>query len=305
MHSNRKFGKIAVTGASGFLGQNLCSYLEDGGYDISKYSRRDFPGFEKVNYFDHHQLAERLDGIETIVHLAGIAHNPSSSIDKSAYKNAIYDTSLNLLNAALATGCKRIIFASTCKVYGESSGNAILSEDSMCRPLTPYGIMKLKIEDELMRVRQQIHINILRFPPIYGAGMRGAIKYLFKAARYYLPLPVESFEHNRTFLSIENAVRFIEAGVRGNLETPILIPHEGQPTSVGKFYTYLWLAAHDENMPETLHWKLPGGIKSALEHLRLLEPLFRPFAMRSKHRIDSNMLALVAPIDSMRKFFHG
>ncbi len=57
--------------------------------------------------------------------------------------------SLNLVEAMLEAGCDKIVFSSTCAVYGESDGT-VLTEESPTRPINAYGSSKRAV-DEILR----------------------------------------------------------------------------------------------------------------------------------------------------------
>lgn len=109
---------------------------------------------------------------DAILHIAG------QSSGEISFEDPVYDLSCNttstlrLLNYAVATGCKRFIYASTMSVYGEQSGKEQFSEIDDANPKSFYAVGKLASENYMKIYKQQYDIDFtsLRYFNIYGAG---------------------------------------------------------------------------------------------------------------------------------------
>jgi UDP-glucose 4-epimerase len=134
--------KIFLTGAAGFIASNLLDrLLADGhhvtGYDNFSTGQSAFlkaalgaPGFRlhQHDLLDKAALTEAMAGAELVVHMAGRepvyseAPNPVANLEQNTVATS------NVLEAMRATGVKRIAFASTASVYGESAMSPIPEE---------------------------------------------------------------------------------------------------------------------------------------------------------------------------------
>jgi UDP-glucose 4-epimerase len=83
--------------------------------------------------------------IEAVIHLAAHALVSESMTNPSMYFRNNVAAGITLLDAMAACGVKRIVFSSTCAVYGEPVDSPI-TEDSRRRPANPYGESKLAFE---------------------------------------------------------------------------------------------------------------------------------------------------------------
>jgi UDP-glucose 4-epimerase len=250
--------RFAITGGRGFLGRNVAAHLRALGHEVTLLGRTpqaaDAPGYRVVRYADPADLGAALAGVDVVLHLAGIAHARVETDAERVYREAVVDVTRSVWLAAVAAGARMFVFASTLKVYGERATDRPLNEDSPCRPESPYGAAKLEAEQWLSAAAAagQTHLVRLRFPPIYGAGMRGAIRHLFRAARWHLPLPLHGYPCDRNFLYVGNAARLIEAIACGRMTRSLYLPHDLERYQVGGFYAAVYRAVHGRDMPPPL-----------------------------------------------------
>ena len=163
---------IGVTGANGFIGQNLCSAL---------LKRKCSLKIDKLETFDRHKYSlEDVSSIERFIndkdvvfHLAGI--NRENSTSKFITVNTL--GTLNLLEAIrLSSSNNRVhlVFSSSLQVYGFRPTPERLSEDSPLRPSNIYGLSKKFAEELIYRycVDYGIQGLILRLSNVYGPGCK-------------------------------------------------------------------------------------------------------------------------------------
>jgi UDP-glucose 4-epimerase len=140
---NRK--KILVTGSNGFIGCNLCAFLEEKGYFVRGTVRNNVRAVsaadEYIQVGDINELTDwqqALVGVDTVIHLAArvhIMHKTAIDPVESFHKVNVLGTE-RLARMAAQAGVKRFIFISSVKVNGEDA----------------YGISKLAAENILKKI---------------------------------------------------------------------------------------------------------------------------------------------------------
>lgn len=188
----KDLGLCLVTGATGFVGQVLVAELLAHGCQVRVFSRSGntvAAGCEQVTgdwVADPEAYKKALQDVETVFHLAGIAHAKAHADD---YKNNSTAT-LALAFQAAESGVKRLIYVSSTKAMSEP-GTELMSEDSGTWPDEPYGYWKRVTEQRLLNEVNIEHICILRPCLIYGAGVKGNLRSMMQAIdhHYFPPLP--------------------------------------------------------------------------------------------------------------------
>jgi len=164
--------KVAVFGASGFVGINVVNALQQAGIEVIASDIRESPHitaeFKPADLLDYDQVAGVVKGSDMVVHLA--ASPLPVSIEKPRLNARInIEGSLNVMDAAREHGVQKIIFSSASSLVGEVKYNPV-DEAHPATPKTPYGVAKYAIEHYL-RVYQELYgLNylIFRFYNIYG-----------------------------------------------------------------------------------------------------------------------------------------
>ena len=184
--------KIAITGATGFVGTNLQDYLKTT-YDVSPIS---------VRYIPNQQFDLKTD---TVIHLAGKAHDLKKVSDPSAYYDANFELTKQLFDAFLLSEASVFIFMSTVKAVADEV-KGVLTEDAIPNPKTHYGIAKHQAEQYILshKLGEGKRAYILRPCMIHGPGNKGNLNLLYHLVAKGLPWPLGAFENQRSFLSIEN-----------------------------------------------------------------------------------------------------
>lgn len=184
--------KITITGASGFVGQNLQGYLK-GSYQIYAFSLR---------YKENQQFVIDSD---VIIHLAGKAHDLKKVSKPSDYYEANYELTKQLFDSFLNSEAKVFIFMSTVKAVADKI-DGILTEEIVPNPKTHYGIAKHQAEEYILskELPEGKRVYILRPCMIHGPGNKGNLNLLYQLVSKGIPWPLGEFENQRSFLSIEN-----------------------------------------------------------------------------------------------------
>lgn len=190
--------KIIITGASGFVGNNLSHFLAQEGNEVVKTSvRGDLWKIEK--------------DAEALIHLAGKAHDTANTSADEDYFIINRDLTIRIFNEFLKSEIKDFIYFSSVKASADTI-DGFLSEDHSSDPKTPYG--KSKREAELFLLSQTLpagkRLFIIRPCMIHGPGNKGNLNLLYKVVEKGIPWPLAGFENRRSFLSISNLNFLIE-----------------------------------------------------------------------------------------------
>ena len=113
-----------------------------------------------------------LEGIDAVVHLAGISNDPIGNEFEKVTKNINQNASVRLANIASSVGVKNFVFASSCSIYGHAS-NKSRKETDLTNPLTAYAQSKIQTESELSNTNLgEMLFTSLRFATACGWSHR-------------------------------------------------------------------------------------------------------------------------------------
>ena len=147
-----------VTGAAGFIGSNIVEELVRRGETVraidnlsTGYLRNLQPWLDKVEFIegsvtDVALLRRAFDGVDYVLHQAAIPSVPRSVEEPMQSHEANATGTLNVLLAARDAGVKRVVFASSSSVYGDSP-TMPKREEMPTQPLSPYAVNKLAGEE--------------------------------------------------------------------------------------------------------------------------------------------------------------
>jgi nucleoside-diphosphate-sugar epimerase len=184
---------ITITGASGFVGKNLQSYLKET-HQINALSVRYIPN-----------QTFQIENVDAIIHLAGKAHDVKKVSNPQDYYEANFELTKQLFDAFLTSKASVFIFLSTVKAVADIVED-VLTEDTIPNPKTHYGIAKQQAEQYILSqdVPENKRVYILRPCMIHGPDNKGNLNLLYKIVAKGLPWPLGAFDNKRSFLSIEN-----------------------------------------------------------------------------------------------------
>jgi nucleoside-diphosphate-sugar epimerase len=175
--------KVLVTGGAGYIGHALIEKLLEEGYGV-RILDRFFFGFDSIRTFLNDKFFSTVKDdiryvdksvfkdIDTVIHLAGIANDPSCEIDVQATRSINLDWAIRSAECAREMGVKRFIFSSSCSVYGQGSSLS-LSEESPLNPVSLYAKLKVEAEEKILKMADRnFVISVLRNATVYGISKR-------------------------------------------------------------------------------------------------------------------------------------
>ncbi|MDP9382644.1 MAG: NAD-dependent epimerase/dehydratase family protein [Chloroflexota bacterium] len=155
------------------------------------------------------------DDTNTVIHLAALTNATLSFERQEATELTNHVGTQNIVRAVQDTpSVNRLIYASTTSVYGPTSG--IVTEESECKPASPYGVFKLKGEQDVLALPKvtngRVKSTALRFATVYGysAGLRVHTVVNIFAFRAAVGIPLEVFgsgEQKRPYIHVRDVAR--------------------------------------------------------------------------------------------------
>lgn len=187
---------ILITGAKGFVGKSLYSFL--GGKKLQlKTSDRNAP-------ID-------LTNVTSVIHLAGKAHDLKKTSTPDEYYQVNTELTKKVFDGFLASNAKVFITLSSVKAVADEVVGT-LTEDFTPNPFTHYGKSKLLAEQYILakEIPDDKRVYILRPCMIHGPGNKGNLNLLYKLVSKGIPWPLGSFKNKRSFCSIDNLMFIIQ-----------------------------------------------------------------------------------------------
>ncbi|MFH1591435.1 MAG: UDP-glucose 4-epimerase GalE [archaeon] len=203
--------RVLVTGGAGYIGSHVALSLLEQGHEVTVLDNVS-TGFSclvpKGARFVHADLAEkdvvektlREDKIEAVMHMAAAAVVSESASDPGKYFRNNVTYAQNLLDAMVAVGVKRLIFSSSCAVYGTPK-KVPIDESHPFAPISTYGWTKLMFERMLQaygRAHGIEHVS-LRYFNAAGAALDSSIGEMHDPETHLIPnvLKVSTGEKER------------------------------------------------------------------------------------------------------------
>ena len=177
--------RVLVTGGAGYIGSIVATHLLAAGHEVvvldnlQRGHRSAVPGdaeFRLADLRDRDGLERAIpDGFDGVLHFAALALVGESVSHPERYYRTNVGGTLNLLEVMQARGIPRLVFSSTCAVYGQPD-EVPISEQAPPRPSNAYGASKLAV-DGMIRNFSQAHglgaVSLRYFNVAGASGSQG------------------------------------------------------------------------------------------------------------------------------------
>jgi UDP-glucose 4-epimerase len=217
--------KVLVTGGAGFIGSHVTDRLIEAGIEVvvldnlssgkrtsvnpqARLHEADIDAKDLLAFFEH----ERFDCVD---------HHAAQMNVRRSVEDPVFDArvnilgSLNLLQAAVATGVKKVVFASTGgAIYGEQLTFPADETHQTC-PMSPYGVAKLAVEKYLAFYEEVYGLpyTALRYANVYGPrqdphGEAGVVAIFSQQLLAHQPAIINGDgEQTRDFIYVDDVAR--------------------------------------------------------------------------------------------------
>jgi len=226
---------VALTGATGFIGQWLLQELPKRGYRLRVLLRR--PSVVPMaaasavvgDLARPMNMAAALADVDAVIHSAGLAH-AMSGLPEDDYRMLNTEATIGLARAARRAGAKRFVFLSSIRAQSGPTADQVLTEDLAPQPTDAYGRSKLAAEHGLAEL--DVDWVALRLVLVYGAGVKGNMAQLLRLARSPYPLPLGALAGRRSVLALDNLAAAVDAVLTapGRLQRPLIVADPGAVT---------------------------------------------------------------------------
>lgn len=177
-----------------------------------------------------------LAGVDVVVHCAARVHvmRETAAAPLAEFRRVNRDATLALARAAVAAGCRRLLFLSSVKVNGEESApGRPFRADDLPAPQDAYAVSKLEAETGLLELAagSGLEVVVVRAPLVYGPGVKGNFHTMMRVLHAGWPLPLAAVHNRRSLIAVDNLADLLLCAAR-------------HPAAAGK----VWMAADGEDL---------------------------------------------------------
>jgi UDP-glucose 4-epimerase len=278
---------LLVTGGAGFIGSSIVEALVARGEPVRVLDNfstgrlenlstvRDAVAILAGDLRDQQAVRAAVAGVEVIFHQAALPSVPRSIVDPHTTMEVNVTGTLNLLLAARDAGCRRVVFASSSSVYGDSP-SLPTAETRAPAPMSPYAVSKLTGE-HLCHVFMRtygLETVVLRYFNVFGprqdagSGYAAVIPTFLNAIRGgRTPVIYGDGEQSRDFTYVDNVVAAnLLAASTGDAAGRVFNIAAGQSITINSMLRQMTRMLGVESVPEHAPPR-PGDVRASLADL--------------------------------------
>lgn len=276
--------RVLVTGGGGFIGSHLVRALAQRGDQVRVLDNGSSGSPERIadvreevewvdgDVRDQESVRRASAGAEVIFHQAALASVPQSIADPLAAQAVNVLGTLHILQAAREQGVRRVIFASSCALYGDDP--MLPKVETMCpMPLSPYAVQKLAAESycRIWPTLFGLETVTLRYFNVFGPAQDPHSQYAAVIPRFITaaldhraPTIYGDGEQSRDFIYVEDVVRanLLAADATGAVGGVFNIGG-GRSTTLNELIAWLRQITGREITPQHMSSQ-PGDVRASL-----------------------------------------
>jgi nucleoside-diphosphate-sugar epimerase len=173
--------RVLITGHNGYIGSVLAPMVQDAGHEVVGLDTflfergtfgQDGPEIDALRIDLRDVQIADLRGFDAVMHLAALSNDPLGDVNPQITYDINHLGSVRLARLAKEAGVGRLIFASSCSLYGVA-GDEMLTEEAAFNPITPYGVSKVLFERDVAKLADDDFTpTFLRNSTAYGVSPR-------------------------------------------------------------------------------------------------------------------------------------
>jgi UDP-glucose 4-epimerase len=203
--------KLLVTGGAGYIGSIVAAQLVDGGHDVTVLDSLYRGHAQAVPAGARHldvdlndaaaTTAALAEGFDAVLHFAALALVAESVEHPERYHRGNFVATLNLLDAMREAQIKRLVFSSTCAVYGEPD-EVPMPETLPTNPVNAYGNSKLAIDRMISDECRAHGLGAVSLRYFNVAGASGDLGEDHEPETHLIPLVLQAAAGKRDHVSV-------------------------------------------------------------------------------------------------------
>ncbi len=203
--------RVLVVGGAGYIGSHAARALWSRGHEVIIYDNLCtghaslVKGFEQIvgDISDSAKLASVLPSVDAVMHFAAHSYVGESVANPRKYFQNNVQGGLTLLHSVLDSPVRKLVFSSTCAVYGVPT-KVPITEDMLRLPVNPYGVSKLFFEQALEAYSQAHELRFVSFRYFNAAGAdeSGEIGEIHVPETHLIPSAFQAIHGQRPVLEI-------------------------------------------------------------------------------------------------------